>query len=78
MMPRLINNKEQQWVEKTDVTEIDKKNGEKGVIVWEEGKREKSVANANVFAYLFRDISAIYIIFSINPHCAFFKKMEKN
>lgn len=65
MMPRLINNKEQQWVEKTDVTEIDKKNGEKGVIVWEEGKREKSVANANVFAYLFRDISAIYILYHI-------------
>lgn len=62
-MPRLINNKEQQWVEKTD--EIDKKNGEKRVIVWEEGKREKSVANANVFAYLFRDISAIYILYHI-------------
>lgn len=64
-MPRLINNKEQQWVEKTDVTEIDKKNGEKGVIVWEERKREKNVANANVFAYLFRDISAIYILYHI-------------
>lgn len=78
-MPRLINNKEQQWVEKTDVTEIDKKNGEKRVIVWEEGKREKSVANANVYIYFVIFLQYIYyIIFSINPHCAFFKKMEKN
>lgn len=39
-MPRLINNKEQRRVEKTDVTEINKKNGEKRVIV-EEGDEEK-------------------------------------
>lgn len=46
-------------------------------------KREKNVANANVFAYLFRDISAIlyyFFFFFVNPHCAFKKKrkIERN
>ena len=41
-------------------------------------KREKNVANANVFAYLFRDISAIlYHFFFSLTHIVHLKKKRK-
>lgn len=41
-------------------------------------KREKNVANANVFAYLFRDISAIlYHFFFSLTHIVHLKKKER-
>lgn len=84
MMPRLINNKEQRRVEKTDVTEINKKNGEKRVIV-EEGDEEKERKKRGKCKCIRIFISSYFcytisFFFFVNPHCAFKKKrkIERN
>lgn len=82
-MPRLINNKEQRRVEKTDVTEINKKSGEKRVIV-EEGEEEKERKKRGkckcirifISSYFCYTISFFFFFF-VNPHCAFKKKRKK-
>lgn len=81
-MPRLINNKEQRRVEKTDVTEINKKSGEKRVIV-EEGEEEKERKKRGkckcirifISSYFCYTIS-FFFFFSLT-HIVHLKKKEK-